>query len=52
MKALDVSVQTISHWENDVNYLDIAKIPKIASFFHVTTDKLWEEKENVMSTNT
>lgn len=39
-EALGVSVQTVLRWENDVNYPDIAMLPQIASFFHVTTDYL------------
>ena len=39
-EALGVSVQTVSRWENDVNYPDIVMIPQIASYFHVTTDYL------------
>lgn len=39
-EVLGVSVQTVSRWENDVNYPDIAMLPQIASFFHVTTDCL------------
>ena len=39
-EALGVSVQTVSRWENDVNYPDIAMLPRIAMYFHVTTDCL------------
>lgn len=39
-EALGVSVQTVSRWENEVNYPDIAMLPQIASYFHVTTDYL------------
>ena len=39
-ETLNVSVQTISRWENDINYPDIFLLPKIASFFHVSTDYL------------
>lgn len=39
-EALGVSVQTVSRWENDVNYPDIAMLPLIAMYFHVTTDYL------------
>ena len=39
-EALGVSVQTVSRWENDVNYPDIAMLPLIAMYFHVTMDYL------------
>ena len=38
--ALNVTVQTVSRWENGVNYPDIALLPELASFFHVSTDYL------------
>ena len=37
---IGVSVQTVSCWENDVNYPDISMLPIIASYFKVTTDYL------------
>ena len=37
---LCVSVQTVSSWENSVNYPDIVMLPEIAAIFHVTTDYL------------
>lgn len=46
-EALDVSVQTISRWENEINYPDIILLPKIATFFHVTTDYLLGVKGEV-----
>ena len=39
-EALGVSMQTVSRWQNDVNYPYIDMLPQIASFFHVTTDYL------------
>jgi ribosomal-protein-alanine N-acetyltransferase len=38
--VLSVSVQTISRWETGVNYPDIAMLPSLAAYFHVTTDYL------------
>lgn len=38
--ALQVSIQTISRWENNVNCPDISLLPLIATFFHVSTDYL------------
>lgn len=37
---LQVSVQTISRWENDVNYPDITMLPIIASIFETSIDSL------------
>ena len=37
---LSVSVQTVSRWENGVNYPDLVMLPEIAAVFHVTTDYL------------
>mgnify|MGYP004680978375 CR=1 FL=1 len=39
-EKIGVSVQTISRWENCVNYPDITLLPLLASFFSVTTDFL------------
>lgn len=49
-EILGVSVQTISRWENGNNYPDIAMLPQIAAFFHVSTDYLLGVKgENTMA---
>ena len=37
---LKVSVQTVSRWENSLNYPDLIMLPELASLFHVTTDYL------------
>lgn len=37
---LNISYQAISKWENATAYPDITLVPKIASFFGVTTDEL------------
>lgn len=42
-ESLGVSCQTISKWENEKTYPDIEMLPKIASFFHVTIDTLFQE---------
>ena len=39
-ELLRVSVQTISRWENGINYPDLVILPEIAAIFHVTTDYL------------
>ena len=41
-EKLGVSCQTISKWENEKSYPDIEMLPKIASFFHVTIDTLFQ----------
>lgn len=35
---IGVSVQTVSRWENGVNYPDLSMLPILASYFKVTTD--------------
>ena len=37
---IGVSVQTVSRWENAVNYPDLSMLPVLASYFNVTTDYL------------
>ncbi len=37
---LNVSVQTVSRWENGVNCPDISMLPVLAEYFHTTTDNL------------
>ncbi len=37
---IGVSVQTVSRWENMVNYPDLSMLPILASYFRVTTDRL------------
>ena len=39
-EILGVSVQTVSRWENNVNYPDLVMLPEIATIFRVTTDYL------------
>ena len=39
-EALQVSVQTISRWENGVNAPDLSMLPQLAVYFKVTTDYL------------
>ena len=39
-EMLKVSVQTVSRWENGINYPDLVVLPEIAGLFHVTTDYL------------
>lgn len=51
---LGVSFQTVSKWETGVTMPDIALIPAIAAFFHVSTDELFgfnplEMEERVMA---
>ena len=37
---IGVSVQTVSRWENAVNYPDLSMLPVLASYINVTTDYL------------
>ena len=37
---IGVSVQTVSRWENGINYPDLSMLPILASYFKVTTDYL------------
>ena len=39
-EALGISVQTVSRWENGVNYPDVSMLPSLASYFNVTADYL------------
>lgn len=39
-EKLSVSVQTISRWENGVNYPDISMLPEVAKIFEVSIDSL------------
>ena len=39
-ELLNVSVQTVSRWENGINFPDLVILPEIAGIFHVTTDYL------------
>ena len=39
-EALQVSVQTVSRWENGVNAPDLSMLPQLAIYFKVTTDYL------------
>lgn len=39
---LGVSFQAVSKWENGITLPDVTMIPAIASFFHVSTDELFD----------
>ena len=39
-EVLQVSVQTVSRWENGVNAPDLSMLPQLAIYFRVTTDYL------------
>ena len=39
-KALNVSPQAVSKWENDINYPDISLLPDLARFLGVSVDEL------------
>ena len=48
--ALGVSVQTVSRWENGVNFPDLSMLPELAVYFNVTTDFLLGlERKTVMA---
>ncbi|MBE6022690.1 MAG: GNAT family N-acetyltransferase [Cellulosilyticum sp.] len=46
-ECLNVSMQTISRWENAVTYPDIVMLPILAKYFHVTVDYLLNIGGNV-----
>lgn len=46
---LQVSIGTISNYENGVHYPDLETLCKFAEFFHVTTDYLLELTDNMLS---
>ncbi|MBE6719902.1 MAG: helix-turn-helix transcriptional regulator [Ruminococcaceae bacterium] len=37
---IGTSVQTVSRWENGINYPDVSMLPILSSYFKVTTDYL------------
>jgi len=41
-KALNISYQAISKWENEVTIPDTVMLPQIAKFFQVTIDDLFQ----------
>lgn len=45
---LNVSIGTISNYENGVHYPDLSALCKFAEFFHVSTDYLLDLTENAM----
>lgn len=44
-KLLCVSMQSVSRWENKLNYPDIILLPKISKIFNVSVDYLLGIKE-------
>ncbi|MDY3898696.1 MAG: helix-turn-helix transcriptional regulator [Bacilli bacterium] len=44
-KALQISTQAVSKWENGGSP-DLELVPSIATYFNVTTDYLFDMKEN------
>lgn len=48
-KLLCISMQSVSRWENKLNYPDIILLPKISEIFNVSIDYLLgiKEKRNI-----
>ncbi len=40
---LQVSVQAVSKWEQELSYPDVTLLPKIAKLFSVTIDQLFND---------
>ena len=40
---LQVSVQAVSKWEQELSYPDVTLLPRIAKLFSVTIDRLFDE---------
>ncbi len=45
---LEVSIGTISNYENGIHYPDLSALCKFAEYFHVSTDYLLDLTENAM----
>lgn len=45
-ETLGITVQTVSRWENGVNYPDVTILPSLAELFEVTTDYLLGVKKD------
>lgn len=45
-KALNVSANTISAWENGKSFPDVYLLSRLADYFHITTDELLGRKIN------
>ena len=41
---LQVSVQAVSKWEQELSYPDVTLLPRIAKLFSVTIDRLFDER--------
>lgn len=48
-EKLGITVQTVSRWENGINYPDLTMLPDLARLFEVTTDHLLGVKEAATS---
>lgn len=46
---LQVSIGTISNYENNIHFPDLETLCKFAEYFHVTTDYLLDLTDNVLS---